>query len=813
MDNFSNVFPNLDGDSEGFPGYGRDVYKQIEGAFDYTLWREGATVTLLSVPWGVYSPDIMTDRPGFDTVEQRDEWFENRMAPEGMAATGKAESHVLNTRVRYQIDSAFELPFTFDYAARYNYLIVDYPDAPLPYGSNGIKRWFYHVTDISYNSPSSTSVTLVPDWWTTVAPLLTINHMILERGHAPVAETSVADYLSAPLDNSEYLLAPDEDYGGRARIASHGDVVLNTGDMYAIICTTGVPLSGDITAYTMPFDNSTFIDGIPSAWQIGVLATDLERLLDAWQAIAPQTMQSVNAIYFVSGNLVSFTEDGTCFEIPCKFSPYGTPHVIDTPITKELFGYDADIADLAKLYTSPYAHIELADERGNVTELRIEDLSTGKVSVEYALNSAYPWLKISAHALDVGGTRSTITFKNATSKEFSAGGRWYDTLREWDVPAFMIYQSAAQVYDYRTHYDRTQQAANIATDYANATAANNTGYTNADNSASNATANNAVQTAANSNVTSAQVSASASVNVTNGRKLATDVNTDNETSFSITGAKNDFAALATSVNNAATVQRSAVSAATNIVSGIGNAASGNVGGAINAAVSGLSTVADTAISVSAANASLQISQNSNTAMTTLTANAAATKGANAINSNTSINNTSNATATEITNIRNTAATSVTGNNVALMRKNAANTRDTGNANAGRSRDNATNAITNAVKSAAMGKPSAYGISRAGDFATTRPMMLTTSIVTESKSAIRQAATQFKRYGYSLNQAWRFETWNLMRNFTYWQVSDIWATGVDTVPEEGQDAVRRMLYSGVTVWRDPDKIGTVSIYDN
>ena len=53
----------------------------------------------------------------------------------------------------------------------------------------------------------------------------------------------------------------------------------------------------------------------------------------------------------------------------------------------------------------------------------------------------------------------------------------------------------------------------------------------------------------------------------------------------------------------------------------------------------------------------------------------------------------------------------------------------------------------------------------------------------------------------------------MRNFTFWQVSDIWATGVDAVPEEGQDAFRRMLYDGVTVWRDPDKIGKVSIYDN
>lgn len=830
------AFPHLTGNVSGVPGSGREVYGQIEGAFDYSLWREGATLTLLSVPWGVYAPDIMTDRPGFDTIEQRDEWFANRIAQDRESRSGRVESHVLDTRVRYQINASVELPFTFDYASRYNYLIVDYPDAPLTHGGDGIKRWFYHVTDISYNSPSSTSVMLVPDWWTTVAPLLTINHMILERGHAPVAETSVEAYLKAPMTTSELLCAPDEDYGKRSIVAAHDDVCFNSGIVYAIICTAGVPLTTAVPDYAqVPIDNSTSIDGVPSAWQIGVTADKLEAFLDAWAAQASQTMQSLQAIYLVGDALVSFTGDAEVFGIPVKLTPYGPVKTHDTALTKEMFGYSADIADLAKLYTSPYAHIEITDDAGNVTEIRIEDLVTGKVSIEYALNAAYPWMRVSAHALGIGGSRAAITFRTATRHEFSAGGRWYDTLMSWDVPCFSVHQSAAQANDYRTHWDRVQRAADASTGYANATAsnatafdnvtaANNAGYVNVDNSASNATANNAVNVAANSEVNSISVGAATSVNLANANKLANDVNVDVETSISTTSEKNDYTALTATVNNAASMQHAAVGVATNVGAAIGSAAGGDVGGALNAAISGVTSVADTAINVAATNASSQIAQGTSSALTAIANKSAAVKSANAINTNTEINGYSNGAQTDIVNARNAASTSVTNNNAALMRKNAANsrdtgnanatrTRDTGNANATRTRDNALAAIDNSIKSAGMQPPLTFGDSKAGEYVTTRPMMLSVNVVTESKGAIRQAATQFLRYGYALDQAWEFDGWNLMRNFTYWKVSDIWATGIDTVPEEGQDAVRRMLYDGVTVWRDPDKIGTVSIYDN
>lgn len=195
-------FPHLK-DASSFPGAGRAVYEQIKGAYDSGEWTEGAKITLLSVPWGVYDPTTQTDVPGFDTIDERDSWFISYI---NMHADN--EAHTLDTLVRYQIKGYVDLPFTFDYAYRYNYMIVDYPHAPVDYGMRGLTRMFFHITSIDYDSPSCTRVCIKPDWWTTCMPLMKVNHMILERGHAPVAATSTDAYLKDPINNSGYLLSP-----------------------------------------------------------------------------------------------------------------------------------------------------------------------------------------------------------------------------------------------------------------------------------------------------------------------------------------------------------------------------------------------------------------------------------------------------------------------------------------------------------------------------------------------------------------------------------------------------------------------------
>lgn len=784
-------FPHLTRATE-YPGAGRELYEQIEGSFDYSLWTEGATLTLLSVPWGVYDAATMTDRPGFDTVAARDAWFAQHIADT------TTESHILDTRVRYQISDYIEVPFTFDYAARYNYLVVDYPSAPVPTGADGLRRWFYHITDIRYNSPSSTTLLLVPDWWTTAAPLMNISHMILMRGHAPMSLTTVDQYLAAPLANSDSLLAADIDFGtSTKRVAAHTDTVFNSGTMYAVICLNGVDITGAFGTYgPLPFDNSTIVQGVPSAYQFAVAAADLSSFLDTWAAQAPQAMQALGALYLCPERLLAFTGTAQLWGFTIRLGVAGTTLTSTLQLDKAAFGYPSHVADLAKLYTWPYAHIELADERGNVTEIHIEELSTGTLTIEAVLNGAFPWLNISAHITGLAGARNSITFATAQTHEFGAGGAWYDTLKSWQVPCYSIHQSAAQAYDYRTHWGRVQQAANAATARDNALASSANAKTNADNAADNMTANNLINTTANSNVTSTSNEYALQSTTSANTKVGTDVQTDNNMTAAMASVQNEVIGLTSALNQASTGARTLATVLTNPIETL------NVAG----------NVADMAVSMLTTQAATAISQSSNSTIAQLTQNNNLTKGVTALTYASEAYGIQTDAATDVTDIRNTAATQTTANNVSLAKTTAANNKVTSDGNANRSYNNSIAAITNAVNEAALGAPLTFGASQGGEFANTRPMILSANIVTESKSAIAQAGAQFLRWGYAYNDIWDWATWNTRPHYTYWQVSDLWATGVGNVPEEAQDAVRRMLYDGVTCWADPDEIGKVSIYD-
>ena len=788
-------FPHLTRATE-YPGAGRELYEQISGSFDYSLWTEGATLTLLSVPWGVYDAATMTDRPGFDTVAARDAWFAQHIADT------TTESHTLDTRVRYQISDYIEVPFTFDYAARYNYLIVDYPTAPVPTGADGLRRWFYHITDIRYNSPSSTTLLLVPDWWTTAAPLMNISHMILMRGHAPMSLTTVDQFLAAPLANSDSLLAADIDFGtSTKRVAAHADTVFNSGTMYAVICLNGVDITGAFGAYgPLPFDNSTIVQGVPSAYQFAVAAADLASFLDAWATQAPQAMQALGALYLCSERLLAFTNTAQLWGFTIRLGVAGTTLTSTLQLNKAAFGYPSHVADLAKLYTWPYAHIELADERGNVTEIHIEELSTGTLTIEAALNGAFPWLNISAHVSGLAGARNSISFATAQAHEFGAGGAWYDTLKNWQVPCYSIHQSAAQAYDYRTHWGRVQQAANAATARDNALASAANAKTNADNAADNMTANNLINTTANSDVTDTSNQYTNDTLEATIQKMVRDQQADEAASRKITNAQNEAIALTATLNTATSAAHAATGLVTSAIGGDLTAL--NAGGAI----------ADTVIGGISANAASTISQGTNTDCTNAAIANARAKSSYAQSYTEIAVDNQVAAASDITDIRNNAATQNTANNVNLAKTTATNNKTTSDNNTNRSYNNSIAAITNAVNEAALGAPLTFGASQGGEFANTRPMILSANIVTESKSAIAQAGAQFLRWGYAYNDIWDWATWNTRPHYTYWQVSDLWATGVGSVPEEAQDAVRRMLYDGVTCWADPDEIGRVSIYE-
>ena len=159
-------------------------------------------------------------------------------------------------------------------------------------------------------------------------------------------------------------------------------------------------------------------------------------------------------------------------------------------------------------------------------------------------------------------------------------------------------------------------------------------------------------------------------------------------------------------------------------------------------------------------------------------------------------------ATAITTTHNDANTAITANNAATQKANAL-----------RNSTNAQAAIYNQVAQAALNTPAEFGAYNAGDNAATRPVGLFANIVTQTDAAISAAGDEMLRYGYMFNKYWEFNgNWNIGKHFTYWKLKDFWVTNLN-VPDMYMDQLRFFLFGGVTVWRKPEDIGNISLYDN
>ena len=135
------------------------------------------------------------------------------------------------------------------------------------------------------------------------------------------------------------------------------------------------------------------------------------------------------------------------------------------------------------------------------------------------------------------------------------------------------------------------------------------------------------------------------------------------------------------------------------------------------------------------------------------------------------------------------------------------------ANALRDANNSQAAIDNSVKQAALREPFIFGDFTNGESANSKPIAMFANIVTQSKSAIASAGDEFLRYGYMLDRQWDFDgNWNVGKYFTYWKLKDFWVYNLN-VPDMYMDKIRFFLFGGVTVWRKPEYIGKVSVYDN
>lgn len=781
-------FPNLDN---------VNVYR-YDNALDYSRFKPTARLKMCNVPWcGDYDNVVK-----FDDDAARDAWFD---ALEG-------ETVNLDTMFNVKPDGASKVPVTVTSAQGYNYLVVDLPrmtsDAqPLAYAAGDRKRRYcYFIQDAQQLSPNSTRLILTPDVWTTYINEMQFDYVLLERGHAPVAASSVSDYLANPRDNSAYLLSDDVNTGGEPYVETSRAVKNYSAETQRACIATYADLRGDFgtaAAPKVPAISEPDTSGVLAPRVYSVDVADLQPFLRALETNAPWMKSTVLGVFFAPSDLLAQSAPFELWDISItvldavqRIEPFMQPGVAD-------FGYPAQAAGFAKLYTYPYAAIRIGDERGQTSTVRIEDLGANGIQLASAVNLVMPYISIDARLLGIAGATDSLTFQTIEGRTYSYGGAWGEYLKSWNLPVMQVSQSAASRAAYTTVYDRAHAQLAAGNALASALASNATANTNVGNSAKNVTDNNAINTAANTAVTKnandwALTGASAS-----NTKLSADCNADNAASTSMAGLQNDVVAITTANNNAAAI----ASTAGAVITG------GLTGGSADAKSAAIGGVADLAVAIPSANAAAAISQSSNSAAVSVAQTNALQKTLNAAKYTAAVWGVQNNASTSATTLRNEASTKVATNNAAVMRTNAGNTKATGDANANRAYATAIDAISAGLNQAGVAAPAQFGANANGQSSATAPRALFAQIVTQRECDIMNAASAFARYGYSLMREFSMERMQVMRHFTYWKCAEVWCSGNGNALEAAQGAIKDILIRGVTVWSKPEEIGRVSIYDN
>ena len=387
-------FPNLDN---------VDVYR-YDNTLDYSRFKPTARLKMCNVPWRGQYDDVVK----FDDDAARDAWFD------------ALEGEVINLETMFNVkpDGASKVPVPVTSAQGYNYLVVDLPrmtsDAqPLAYAAGERKRrYFYFIQDAQQLSPNSTRLLLTLDVWTTYINEMQFDYVLLERGHAPVAASSVASYLANPRDNSAYLLSDDVNTGGEPYVERARAVKNYSAETQRACIATYADLQGDLggaSAPKVPAISEPSTSGVLAPRVYSVAVGDLQPFLRALETNAPWMKSTVLGVFFAPSDLLTQSAPFALWGVPVtildavqKIEPFMQPGVGD-------FGYPAQAAGFAKLYTYPYAAIRIGDERGRTSTVRIEDLGPNGIQLASAVNLVMPYISIDARLLGIAGATDSLT--------------------------------------------------------------------------------------------------------------------------------------------------------------------------------------------------------------------------------------------------------------------------------------------------------------------------------------------------------------------------------------------------------------------
>ena len=807
----SKDFPHLD--DTRFPDLQTaNVYK-YRNELDYSAYEVSTKIKLLNVSWcGDYDNAVY-----FETREERDKWFDSQ--------NGAVKE--MPTMFRLYADGDIKVELPIDECMEYNYVMIDYGKAPYQDKETKYSKMFYFISDMKQDSVNTTRLQLEVDYWTTCVYDMGITYVNLERGHAPMAETDADTYLGNPLENSEFLLTDDVSYGYLQRVTATENVIF-------------IDYTGNLEDMTLGFQTSASmekswqIDGNPciptAAFESSQAFSSVDPFvidsLTQWEAFrdtvieqCPQFFETVKGMFIVPKKLLTYSTSFEFCGFTCHFlASHGDKLQGGIKLEKEMFGYPGEYSDIAKLYTYPYAAIEVTDFKGSTMQIRVED-TAGSVEVRTMMCDMYPFLGIEAYLTGIGsGGRSELRFQNNFTHTMTIGGRYYDFSTKWNIPVFSVQLTPQADWELDGKIAADATIANVNTqltlDKANMDLSNQaTKDMTANNQQVERSVFNIAKWLQQANGEFGKILAADLFKTDVDYGTTTMTNTSIGSLVSAGGGVVEGFAHGAAGAAMATKQKDADKAMNNAIAG------DMVSGAANAINTGVNVVVSSlnyAALVTKNRAALEAywgdmdssfggapgsGYNYYTWKNTTDFDYKRILAGQAAIAGGSYASYGNSTGTSITE-------TVTGTNeigIKLKQDVYDNTKEAQTETSTRTYDakrNQTYLSNHPTFGQLTGTPDIIS----------KPFGLSFNAVTQSKNAIRQAAEQFMRYGYTLNMQWKVGSFNVMPRFSYWKCSSVYCDD-SGVYEGGQAMVKSILERGITVWRNPDDIGRISIYEN
>lgn len=732
--------------------------------FNYSVWTPGTEISLVNVPWNNDYRDIVR----FPNRVALDAYIDER---ENAGTPIKKLSYVKpNMPVRVNIP--------INRAIRYNYLRATNPLQPIP-GQDIARSYYYFITDVRYLSPNTTELILQLDVWQTFGYDVQFGTCYVERGHIGIANEKNFDSFGR-----DYLTVPEGlNVGNEYRVITKRteDVVGTTYDdgevhiQHNVLVISAVDLEADPGVWHEPNlqtpEPSRISDMVSGAGMylfrsIEVFQTWMREMSDA-----PWVTQGILSITIVP----PITRYGVGVNFPELALPYKIVDAGPAMITHSMFENWRDSSEilnfipakyrhLRKFFTFPYMLIEMTTWAANPILLKPEAWRTSHARVLERVNYLPPNQRVQFIPRAYNSSGQTPDYAYNISEEDM--DEWVGGLDPEDAEYIKtFFRNRGD--DFGDYLDVMTQITNFPTmpivnDMAVNFLASNQASIGFQKQSAGWTQNKALRSASTGyDQASGAIETSRALN-----EIA--VNAD---------------ILQTGNINRTQVAQTVVSGVADIVGGAGK---GMAGGAIGG---GRGMAAGAAIGAGSA---------------------ALGAAANLINAG--IQTAAN---DEALSIRNAAA----AGNIAATASQGEYVRDTNKSLADwAARGDYANEIAgiNArVEDAEMIQPSMSG-QFGGDPLnySNGTMELSVRWKLIDDASIRRIGDFWLRYGYAINTSMSGLPADMMvmSKFTYWKLTESYLIS-GPMPENIKQSIRGIFEKGVTVWRDPDYIGTTDLGDN